>query len=213
MTILYYKNFSRPLSPQSFERYLNIIPNQFAIRIRNFKKWQDAHTCLFGKLLLLKGVSDFNIKKSLHDIKYNKYGRPYFDHGLIDFNISHSGSSVVCAVSDEGIIGVDIEEIHPIEIAGLYNQFRPEEWAIIMSSNDKYSQFYTYWTQKEAAIKADGRGLNIPLTNVLIDKNIVYIEENTYQLHELHLTSRTKCYLASKKNIEGIQMQLNVSIV
>lgn len=119
----------------------------------------------------------------------------------------------MCAVSDEGIIGVDIEEIHPIEIAGLYNQFRPEEWAIIMSSNDKYSQFYTYWTQKEAAIKADGRGLNIPLTNVLIDKNIVYIEENTYQLHELHLTSRTKCYLASKKNIEGIQMQLNVSIV
>jgi 4'-phosphopantetheinyl transferase len=209
MIVIYYENFSHPLPPESFEKYLNMIPDEFSVRIKSFRKWQDAHTCLFGKLLLLKGLNHFNVGNSLNDIKYNRYGRPYFDQGPIDFNISHSGSSVVCAVSDEGTIGVDIEEIHAIEIGDFHKQFRPEEWAKIMSSDDKHTQFYAYWTKKEAAIKADGRGLSIPLMKVWIDGDVVHVEENTYKLHELLLTSGAKCHLASEKEITYIHMQLH----
>lgn len=206
MVLFYYLQFTQPLPPSSFEKHLNSFPYEIRNRIKAFRRWQDAHTSLFGKLLLVQGLRTFNIDASLSNLRYSKYNRPYIECAPIDFNISHSGNSVVCALSDEGVIGVDIEEIQPIELADFRQQFQPKEWNAIIHSSSAINKFFTYWTQKEAAIKADGRGLHIPLNNVFVDEGRVYVENKIYHTAEINLNVTTKCYLAAATNVSCIRM-------
>lgn len=86
-------------------------------------------------------------------------GKPYFPAaGCIHFNLSHSGSLVLCAVGD-GEVGVDIEEIRPrrdnLPKAVLTNS----EYEAYLREGSTWEAFYTLWTRKEAWCKYTGRGI------------------------------------------------------
>lgn len=87
------------------------------------------------------------------------------------FNLSHSGSQVLLAVTGpQGMVGVDVEErrcvpeweqiaarcFHPLEAAGL---------AALQacSPGAAWQAFIEVWTRKEAVVKALGLGLSMPL--------------------------------------------------
>lgn len=96
----------------------------------------------------------------------NKYGKPYLSNDDYHFNLSHSEDLVVMAVSKRQI-GVDIEFIKVIPDMALVakHHFSEKEKLDLLNlpSNQQIHAFYRYWTGKEAFIKADGRGLGIPL--------------------------------------------------
>jgi 4'-phosphopantetheinyl transferase len=81
------------------------------------------------------------------------------------FNVSHSGDYVLIGVTISAPCGVDIERSNPRvkekEIARRYFCPREVEWL------DRTRQgFLRLWTMKESIIKAVGRGLSIPLSDV-----------------------------------------------
>lgn len=204
MIILYHFQFTNELPAHIFEKYMSVLPDKIIRRIMLLRKWQDAHACLFGKLLLIQGLRIFKIESSLLNMQYNIYNRPYLNDVAIDFNISHSGNTVVCAISDEGNIGIDIEEVSCVDLLDYCQVFQDEEWSDIISSNDPYKKFFSYWTKKEAAVKADGRGLSIPLNEVLVNGNSVYIEDKVYQSFEIVLSENYKCHLATENEINSL---------
>ena len=67
MTILYYTFFSECLAERVFNDKLKLLPIGQTSRIRKFRRWEDAHASLFGKLLLLKGFQEFGVSASLQD--------------------------------------------------------------------------------------------------------------------------------------------------
>ena len=83
------------------------------------------------------------------------------------FNVSHSGEIALLAFSLNQEIGVDVEfkrgEVDFVALADM--SFSNEERAAILACDpeDRANLFYEYWTCKEACIKADGRGLSVPL--------------------------------------------------
>jgi 4'-phosphopantetheinyl transferase len=83
------------------------------------------------------------------------------------FNLSHSYGKALFAVAREREIGVDLEkirdEVEHDEIAQGY--FAPLEAAALAEAplESRAPLFFTYWTCKEAWIKAKGRGLTLPL--------------------------------------------------
>src|SRR4030095_15325835 len=162
MIKLLFSKYRNKLNEVDFFKYLNLFPVEIKNKILRFKRWEDRHASLYGKLLLKKGLEELALDAGLFDLKYTQYGRPYIEHGA-DFNISHSTSYVVCALSTDGKIGIDIEEIKAIPINDFKEEFSKEEWRMITASDDKYFWFYYYWTAKEAVIKAEGKGLNFPL--------------------------------------------------
>jgi len=85
----------------------------------------------------------------------------------LSFNLSHSGSWGLVAVATAGNIGVDIEEIRTLDRMERLAQdtFAPGEYAELSAIDEmrRLDGFFACWTRKEALIKADGRGLEIPL--------------------------------------------------
>lgn len=85
----------------------------------------------------------------------------------LHFNLSHSGSFALVAVSTETPIGVDVEAIRPVgdPLAIARAHFHPREITALvqMPRSLQASAFFRLWTRKEAVVKALGTGLMHPL--------------------------------------------------
>jgi 4'-phosphopantetheinyl transferase len=101
----------------------------------------------------------------------NGYGRPHVApvHAVQDlrFNLSNTAGLVACAVSRDDEIGIDIETIaRHVDIDSVApTVFAPAELADFRRTpaEDRIERFFSYWTLKEAYIKARGMGLSLPL--------------------------------------------------
>ncbi len=107
-------------------------------------------------------------------IKRHAYGKPYLaDHPNLAFNISHSGSQWVMAVSRAELLGVDIEYCRPRNnFTALVNRCFAEEERLYwhnLSEDEKLAGFYGLWTKKEAFVKATGRGIGLGLARCVVD--------------------------------------------
>ncbi|AXC15057.1 4'-phosphopantetheinyl transferase [Acidisarcina polymorpha] len=93
-------------------------------------------------------------------------GKPELD-GVVEvrFNLSHSKSVAVLGVALGMEIGVDVEDIHPIETGVAERFFSAAELARLrgLRGTEWLDGFYRCWTRKEAILKGEGVGLRIPL--------------------------------------------------
>ena len=131
----------------------------------------DRHLSLGAELLLqyaLKAAGE----PSAPEYAADENGKPYLPGGGRHFNLSHSGTYALCALSGREV-GCDIEavaETDALEIAGRF--FCPEEAADIAaaaSREDRLVRFYRYWTLKESYLKATGPGMTLPLDRFRVE--------------------------------------------
>ena len=99
-------------------------------------------------------------------------GKPYLPDHAMHFNMSHSGGVVAIAVAGEEV-GVDVESVErPVDARAIADRFfTPDEfrWLRAQAPSDGQRAFFRLWTLKEAVMKADGRGMAIPLHTVEVD--------------------------------------------
>lgn len=201
---VFYTRFVSRLKTELFNLYLHQLPGNLQSKILKYRKWQDSQRSLLGKALLLKGLDYLSLSKySLYDLKFTKLERPYFDN-FIDFNISHAGEYVICAISLTGKIGVDVEDIQDISIEDFENNFSSKEWEDILKASNKLYSFYEYWTKKEAFLKAIGIGLNIPLNKTEILDNRIIFNNTEWFLNEIKIDERYISHFSSQISVPEV---------
>lgn len=99
---------------------------------------------------------------------YNDFGKPrLMAKGVAPphFNLSHSGALAMLAISDSSPLGIDIEEMKPVEedVAGYFFSARERASLKRLLPSEYLRAFYRCWTRKEALVKARGEGLTIAL--------------------------------------------------
>ena len=100
---------------------------------------------------------------------YEEKGRPFLRDASLatSFNVTHSGDLALVAVTREGVIGVDVEQIDPkVELLAIGERFfSASEHAQLASCSeaDQPLAFFRCWTRKESYLKARGTGLHTPL--------------------------------------------------
>jgi 4'-phosphopantetheinyl transferase len=122
----------------------------------------------------------------------NSYGRPHVSQPQtfreLQFNLSNTTGLVVCAVTKDCDVGIDVENIaRSLDTDALApTVFAPMELADFRRhpAGDRRDRFFSYWTLKEAYIKARGMGLSIPLDAFWFDL------EGPFPL--LHVTDRCR---------------------
>jgi len=164
---------------------------------QKYVKWQDQQTFILGKLLLLQCLANAGYGKiTLDKLKYNQYGKPFLDDD-IDFNISHSGNFVFCALGEKVKLGIDVEMISDIEFVDFHEVMTQKQWLIINNSENPIESFFRLWTIKESIIKAEGKGFSISPLNVLVNNKIANYQRNIWYLKELYLNSKICICLAT----------------
>ena len=125
-----------------------------------------AADALMRKALSDRGINDFVLE-------YGKNGKPYIKDKDIYFNLSHSETTVMCAVSDLEI-GCDAEKITDIDLEIAKRFFCGTEYEMIAkerSDEEKRDMFFRLWTLKESFVKATGLGMAMPMNSFCIDIN------------------------------------------
>lgn len=144
----------------------------------------DQMLLIGNEILFEYGISHFFPKTQVCQWKrrVDGAGKPYVEGPEeFYFNMSHAGSYSVCAFSRKPV-GVDIEEIGPVDLSIAQRHYCDSEYADIMryEGNERIKRFYQYWVLKESFTKAVGLGLSIPL-NVFhfhdrADDGLLYVE-------------------------------------
>ena len=114
-----------------------------------------------------------------------------------NFSIAHSGGIVLCAVSTDAEIGVDIEQIIPIKLADYEEQLTENEWEYIQTAADQQIAFYKIWTKKEALLKALGRGIDIDFDTMDVCDDVFSYENKKYWFYPLSIAKGYIAHIAT----------------
>lgn len=206
MILVLHAKIGERLPRRDWERMLEKMPPPVRTRIGRYRRWEDRQAVLFGKRLLAEGLKRMAYPAHLEDLVWDASGRPFLGGGM-DFNISHSGEYVVCALCREGRVGIDIEKLRPIDVADFQEQMTPRQWKAIMASERRAETFFGLWTRKEAVIKADGGGMALPLDGIVIEGGKAFLESAVWTVKEVPIADGYRCFLATNSNDPEIRSE------
>lgn len=110
---------------------------------------EDGRT--LSRRLLARAVSLTWGWNELPRIDTSSRGKPYFpDYPQCWFSLSHSGGIALCALSDAGPVGVDVELVRPHREGLPQYAFSPEE---LVDFDGSWEDFARLWTVKESWCK------------------------------------------------------------
>lgn len=170
---IYYCNTGLYKKEDKLKDLIAVLPTSLHKRVLRYQSESAAYNFVVGRLLLKEGLSEFGLDNDLEQIQIQDNGKPFVDG--IQFNISHSGDQVVCCFSENGVVGIDIEEIRKVDFDDFTTMFTHTEWKVIRSADDPLRQFYWYWTRKESIIKALGLKLSY-LHEIELEVGLDYFE-------------------------------------
>lgn len=175
-----------------FQQFELMISTERREKIKKYYFDEDKKRSILAEVLLRHSLKkDFGISSEQIQFINNNYGKPKlknFEH--IHFNLAHSGDWVVCVVSDAPI-GIDVEQIKTIDIGIAKAFFTSDEYKDILSQpkENQIKYFHKLWTLKESYVKAEGKGLYIPLNSFSF-----CILPHAIQMYECNQLSKNYCF-------------------
>lgn len=118
-----------------------------------------AYAFLLLRYALIKeyGIAD------IPSFGYGEHGKPFLSETSgIHFNFSHSGTFVVCAVSDSPV-GADIQDIRPLKLNTGKKFLTEKEYSVVSEIADPYElsrELCRLWCIKESYGKFTGKGFS-----------------------------------------------------
>lgn len=161
MIKVFYSNVKVLEEEKIFHQCLDYVGERVSSKVNKIVKINSKCRTLGGWALLKYILEKFNIDYLYENIKYNEFGKPFFESNDYYFNISHSGDYCVCVISSNEV-GCDIEEIRS-KMPKIYNNlFHSHELDFINNLNEyeKIDKFINLWSRKESFIKCIGTGFS-----------------------------------------------------
>ena len=167
----WYKYDIRDLSQDEYEKWYSLMSVDKKQRVDRFRFADDKKRTVAGEMLARKAIAVW-CHVSEEEILFDKleYGKPFAIGLDVEFNISHSGDLVVCAVDNQPV-GIDIEQIRPIDLYVIKRICAEHEIVYMLEDNLRndifckitdylvLTRFFEVWTLKEAYGKLMGNGI------------------------------------------------------
>lgn len=181
----------------------------------HFKKDRDDVIASRGMLRLILAKYLNSAPEKLH-FCYGAHGKPMLaeqtGEKTISFNVAHSNGLALYAVASRMEVGIDLEYIRSDQTAEVIAEqfFSKREIAALnaLANDARQKAFYTYWTRKEACLKAQGVGLafnlrkadfqnddNLSVSNLDIESDYaaaLAVEGQDYKLTCWNLTQKNR---------------------
>jgi 4'-phosphopantetheinyl transferase len=143
-------------------------------RAARFHFEQDRHRFIAGRGMLRVVLAAYlQIQPVEVCFNYGARGKPFLympGHPPLYFNLAHSGDLALVAVSRCCSLGVDVEQIRPMDdardIAASFFSRRESRELDALPPDQQTEGFFNLWTRKEACLKATGEGLSEILNQI-----------------------------------------------
>lgn len=151
----------------------------------SYAREEDRMLCILADNLAKRMISEsYDIYPQMISFYRDANGKPRCLNSFAKFNISHSGTKVACAVSDNEIgIDIEINRSHP---STTIDRFATENEKKYIDKAEE--NFLKIWVLKEAYVKCTGEGINGNLKNIeftVNDDDTVICSDERYKA-ELH---------------------------
>lgn len=152
--------------------YLSLLDESERWRWSRLQRTADRDRFVLATVLL-KSVAASHLARPYTEIIVDRscdrcglpHGRPRIIGSGLEFSVSHSGQLVAAALTDAGPVGIDLEEVRPLDYRPMLSDVCTlEEQEFVHSTQN----FYTYWTRKEAVLKATGEGLSLSMLQIAV---------------------------------------------
>lgn len=212
MLKLYYLNVEK-LPENALEIICANLTAERLIKVQSQKSMQGkllsaAAGYLLKVALTGEGVTDFSLC-------YNADGKPYLSGGKVHFNLSHSGSIAVCAVSNAEV-GVDVQILRPVKDALLKKVCTQAEYAFVTADGESSLQrFCRVWAIKESVMKCLGKGLSLPPQKIELDfstKTCAKIDGKDCNLYFKEYALEGYCVAACSEKDAFAQKMIEISL-
>jgi 4'-phosphopantetheinyl transferase len=165
--------FRTDISANQFAEFRNHVSKDENARADRFvfERHRERFVASHGRLRMILGTYCATQPRDLV-FGSGSHGKPFLKEASvpIQFNLSHSGSRAALVVTRNMRCGIDIEKIRPEisdqAIAARFFCARENEWLQSLPSEQRIEGFFRLWSVKEAILKADGKGMSIPLADV-----------------------------------------------
>ena len=185
-----------------FESLLGFLSVDELARAERFHFEKDRKRFIAARGILRKILGSYlNKRPGTICFEYGPHGKPMLAHDAGDddicFNLSHSGSLALYAVTLRKKIGIDIENIRDyLSVGQVAGQFFSQNEISSLEKIDieKRSElFFQYWTRKEAFLKSTGEGISFPMDQCdvsLISGSVwspVIVQDNNKKISGLYV--------------------------
>jgi len=195
---------SFPLPDSLWSPMRQRLPPRLVESAKRLRRTEDRQRSLCGRLLLERALRRRGYGGNLwEEFSTDACGKPRVA-GPFPFSLSHSGDYVVCAVSDRGAVGVDVERIVFRGAQEFDGIFTPEECDELRRAADPVREGYRLWTMKEAALKADGRALTVPVEAVRLSGTVAQIEDKRWAVADIPLRPGYVACLAAEPGQDSV---------
>lgn len=167
----WYKYDIRDLTDEEYAYWYSLMNAEKRKRVDRFRAIDDKKRTVVGEMLARKAIAEWcGANPESIILAVGEYGKPYAVDLKVEFNISHSGDLVVCAVDDHPV-GIDVELIRPIDLSVAKRVCTNEELRYIFGheptdadfvyteDEETLTRFFEVWTRKEAVGKKNGVGI------------------------------------------------------
>ncbi len=175
-------------SAELHQQNLQLLPLSMQQKIKHYQDKTVQQQRIIAKLMLKRSFVEIDPGNpySLEDIKYNRFNKGYIN-GSIYFSTSYTKGLTICAVSVKNCIGIDAEIIVPVDVSLFKDYFTEKEWEILQSNRFDLTLFYSFWTRKEAALKAIGSGIFEDFNKINILNDNLYYNGQTWCIQNISL--------------------------
>ena len=203
MILVTYCHLPQALPESVTATWLNDLPAGKRLSVARALVRGNGKATLVGLRLLLESMRRLGEDSfELRQIEFIAGKKPVVNGGA-DFNISHSGSIALCAVSATGRVGADIEKVRPVRVMQLANRIAaPPEAAGVNS----VEEFFSLWTKKEAVAKAGGATV-AALSRVQLDNGRADFDGNWWFLSQLDVAAGYVAHLAHEQDQVAIDLR------
>ena len=166
MTGLFAADVSVLEDERLYQLAYSLVTEERRRKVDAFRFQKDRRLCLGAELLLRAALRKQFDMTELPEVLPGSQEKPYFaDPAAPRFSLSHSGTWVLCAVSDREV-GCDVETVSPIDLKLAERFYTAGEYETIMREPEEERQktLFRFWTLKESFLKVTGLGLSgLPL--------------------------------------------------
>jgi len=177
-------------------QHQQLLPEHLKNRLNNITHEDSRTNSLSGLIIANKLLTDLQTGVSLHQLSYHNHGKPMLPNGY-SISIAHTSNIVLCAYSASGNVGVDVETVENKNSLHYEDYLTLAELTALRIADDPNIVFKQMWVRKEAVLKADGIGLLHPLNELDVTHNTTQLNNTTYYLHNMKITTDYVAALAT----------------